>query len=98
MDLGGYRANTEPGSQVAGPVVHRTRGTSLPATPFQCTILCSHLLLHFQVQAYEIPQIAAAVAELSDSDQIPITYMVVRKRHNTRYGWPAIDIEFDSSP
>ena len=46
----------------------------------------SACLLPLQVKAYEIPQIAAAVAELSDTDQIPITYMVVRKRHNTRYG------------
>ena len=47
------------------------------------------MLLRLQVQQYEIPQIAAAVAELSDVDQIPITYMVVRKRHNTRYSWLA---------
>ena len=55
------------------------------------------LLLHVQVQAYEIPQIAAAVAELSDTDQIPITYMVVRKRHNTRYDWLIHGLEISST-
>jgi hypothetical protein len=36
-----------------------------------------------QAQAYEIPQIAAAVQELLGKP-VPITYLVVQKRHNTR--------------
>ena len=36
-----------------------------------------------QAQAYEIPQIAAALQEVLGRP-IPITYVVVQKRHNTR--------------
>ena len=71
---------------------HELADTTFVRTAFSA----GSVLLRLQVQAYEIPQIAAAVAELSATDEIPITYMVVRKRHNTRYGWLATDCETDS--